>query len=142
MDGFKHLPIRHPEDPSSLRDRVLLECIVAEQGPPALVTCTYTHSNAWSRAQNRDPLRGDFEFKIEDGRIQFLVNNYREPTDQGEARYSAVFGNWFGWLQLNHSGDIENMYEEGGTPWLTPEAMELFAQRTDEYVAFLEGNNG
>jgi hypothetical protein len=106
------------------------ECTQTNVGPPAEVTCTYSHENAWTRALGSAPYKGSrMTFVIDDGLIQEVTNGF------------AGFTEWdlFGlWVFNNHPSEYPMLYSEGhraSKPSTTPEAIVLWEQYTAEFVA-------
>ena len=102
------------------------------------VTCTYTFENDWTRALEVGPFGGSsFQFNIADGQIQELTSNF----DTSEFLPQAA-EKFFTWILINHLGDINELYDDpfgAATARTTPEAIVLWEQYTQEYVASLTG---
>jgi len=111
----------------------LEECSVEQEGPPALVTCTYTHEGAWSQALGVGPYGGSrFIFRIEDGLIT-RVNNLFDTSEFS----SQVWEVFAAWVSENHPDDVLRLYQDASQSGMltTPEALDLLQQFTNEFVA-------
>lgn len=103
------------------------ECNQTNSGPPAEVTCTYTYENAWTRALGHGPTEGgSFVFLIADGKIQEFTNNLRD---------FPAWDVFAAWVAVNHYPDLVVLIDGCCTPRITPEAIVLWEQYTDEFVA-------
>ena len=117
------------------------DCIETVAGPPAQVFCTYTIENAWSRARGVGPFTGGrFYFTIADGKIQKLTHifDFREFSPQVWEVFRA-------WVRDTHPQDVAVMYDFSGgvdVPRKTPEAIALWEQHTNEFVASVEAEAG
>ena len=74
------------------------------------------------------PYGAYFDFVIDNGQIQSVVQEF-DPDTQFSSEAWDVFA---GWVLANHSSGYTVMY---GDPYWTPEAIVLWKQYTDEFVA-------
>ena len=108
------------------------ECQQTNVGEPAEVRCIYTNQNAWARALDVEPGGGAYEFVITDGEI-------------GEVRQihadSPEWGIFTLWVMNNHNADFLVLVPDGCCrPSVTPEAIVLWGQYTEEFVAEQDGS--
>ena len=113
---------------------VVEECTQAGVDQPGAVTCTYTYENAWTQVLGVGPFGGSyFDFVITNGQIQELVDNFDSTGFSGQAW--EVFQDW---VRANHPEDVSNMYDfrdpRNDGVRVTPEAVVLWKQYTDEFV--------
>ena len=109
------------------------ECQQTNVGEPAEVSCTYTHENAWMRALGAGPRPGgSYQFVITDGRIEEVSQNF---IDFPEWDTFTV------WVAINHNTDLLVLLADGCcVPSVTPEAIVLWEQYTNEFVAEQDGS--
>lgn len=89
-----------------------------------MVSCEYSHQNAWM-AQPR-PF-GSLEFVVENGRIARLTTNVINFPE---------WDTFSTWVRANHAADFNTIFLQSGTqPAFTPDAIVLWEQFTEEYVA-------
>lgn len=108
------------------------ECQQSNESQPAVVTCTYTHQNAWMRALGVDPRPGgSYQFVITDGRIEEVSGNFIDFPE---------WGTFTLWVRTNHNADYLVLVPDGCcVPSVTPEAIVLWEQYTNEFVAEQDG---
>ena len=111
-------------------------CTATAVGPPAEVTCTYTMQNAWSEALGVGPFTGSsFEFVIEDGLIHEVTHDVNVNVFSVQ-----VWDVFKAWLSDSHPDDVSVMYDFSNGYELalqTPEAVALWEERTNEFIASL-----
>jgi hypothetical protein len=135
-----------PIEPSELSGRWAYERATGWVFPPAgceerstgpdgtLVACRYMVDGAWMQALGLEPEVGIDLVLVEDGRIQSVTEESGGGDNVGEA-WSAFRS----WVVANHNDDMSTMYESNGLPRYTPEAVALWEQYTDEFVAEMGG---
>lgn len=110
------------------------ECNQTTVGPPAEVRCTLTHQNAWTRALGVGPYSGSsIDFVIGNGQIQELTDDTDLSAFSPEA-----WGVFTKWVTANHPSELGVMIRRQGLtsiPIVTPEALALWEQYTNEFVA-------
>ena len=107
------------------------ECQQTDVSEQVVVNCTYTHQNAWMRALGVDPRPGgSYQFVITDGKIQEVDQVFIDFPE---------WDTFMGWIGLNHSSDRSVLLVDGGSPSVTPEAIVLWEQYTNEFVAEQDG---
>ena len=103
--------------------RTLGACFLATIDGTVAV-CRYSHQNDWMEAPRP---AGTYEFTVEDGRIVHLKSNFIDFPEWDE--FSS-------WMTLNHLDDKSTLFLQGNSvPATTPEALALWEQFTNEYVA-------
>ncbi|MGI9622779.1 MAG: nuclear transport factor 2 family protein [Acidimicrobiales bacterium] len=112
------------------------ECREVNEGPPAIVRCTYTTENDMSRALGVGPFIGSFfQFQIADGEIIDLTHKFDTTA------YSPqVWTPFLSWVRSNHPGDVGTMYDLSGSeqlPLTTPESVALWERYTTEFAESL-----
>ena len=109
------------------------ECQQSNVGEPVVITCTYTHQNAWMRALGVDPRPGgSYEFVITDGKIEEVSSDFIEFPE---------WDTFVDWVRTNHNTDQFVLIADGCcTPSVTPEAVVLWEQYTNEFVAERDGS--
>ncbi len=112
------------------------ECTEITTGSATTVTCSYTHENAWTRALGVGPFTGgEATYVVESG----LITSYVWRFDNAGFSRQA-WEPFTSWVILNHPDDRLTILTNGGTaPVLTPEALVLWAQFTQEFVAEKSG---
>lgn len=111
-----------------------------------VVGCTYLYENNLTRALGLGPLAGWFSFLIEGGQI-WLVSE-RLGGDRFE--FDEGWGDFRDWLLTYHPDDFDRMYERHPNPQhfvfryllIDQQAVELWEQYTDEFVAFVNTTAG
>jgi hypothetical protein len=115
------------------------ECKRRTVGPPVKVDCSYSYENAWTQALGVGPYSGSsMRFFIADGQIQELRNSFISDRNGFSVQAWEVFREW---VRDTHPENLNVMYDlgiEGRTadvPIVTPEALALWEQYTNEFVA-------
>jgi hypothetical protein len=105
------------------------------------VYCTMNIQSDWGRTLELEPLSGDILFVVDDGRI---VRSSETWDDRGAA--DEAYDVFQAWIEENHPDDYDRMYDrddttlgEGGTRRLDSDAVALFEQYTDDFVADMGG---
>ncbi len=94
------------------------------------VVCTYESEDRLSRAVGHPPVVGSFTFLIMEGQITRVVHDF------DFADYSPnVYEVFVAWLEAEHPGAFETIYQLEGGPLLTPEALDLTEGYIDEFEA-------
>ncbi len=109
------------------------ECQQTNVGEPVVVNCTYTRQNAWMRALGVDPRPGgSYQFVITDGKIEEVSSEFIEFPE---------WDTFTRWVRTNHNTDLFVLLADGCcVPNVTPEAIVLWEQYTNEFVAELDGS--
>jgi len=114
------------------------ECNQVAVGPPVEVTCSYSYENAWTQALGVGPYSGSsMRFFIADGQIQQLNNTFITNTGFSVQAWE-VFTDWVSDTHPENLNVIIDLGIEGRTadvPIVTPEALVLWEQYTNEFVA-------
>ena len=95
------------------------------------VLCDVRVSNSWSTALGADLVDLTLEFEVSD-------ENLITEIVRSAPRASYVAEVWdpvVDWLEGNHPEDVASMIDTEGTPITTPQAIELWARYTEEFVA-------
>ena len=100
------------------------------------VLCLLVHENAWSRALGVDPdTRGALTLDVVSGEI--TTAHMSSPPMSWNSELVVAFEDW---LAETHPEDLERMYQyHPGLPALTSESINLWEQRTAEFVEGLRG---
>jgi hypothetical protein len=108
------------------------ECTESTSGAATTVTCSYTHENAWTRALGVGPYdAGEVTYVVESGLITSYVYEFDETGFSDD-----VWDVFLRWLRLNHPEERFTIVPDGCcTPAWTPEAVVLWAEFTEEFVA-------
>lgn len=94
-----------------------------------LAQCDFTLTNAWAEALDVEPVATLAEMRIEVGEVTHAV--LRMPS-----RFMAqTFDRFTAWRNQTHPDAIEIMHQESGLVSLAPEALELWREYTEEFVA-------
>jgi hypothetical protein len=117
------------------------------------ITCSVTHENAWSRALGVGPYDGEFFVGVSiPGQSNWVYPDRDEPvvTTRAFAQFPTFFftrETWepfIDWVDANHPDDLPLMLSSiqppetsmlSAWPTLTPESIELWRTRTEEFVA-------
>lgn len=109
-----------------------LECVETAVGPPATVHCTHTFENAWTNALSVGPYDRYDDFTIQDGLIVEISR--QSPEDIGFS--DEAWDVFLNWMRDKHSSDVSVLYVDSCCqPSFTPEAVILWEQYTQEFVA-------
>ena len=100
-----------------------------------LVSCLYSNDGSWMEALGLEPDVGRDVLLIRDGQVHEVT---------GDSSYSqpGVGQAWFAfreWVEQNHWRDLATIYDTGN-PRYTPEAVALWEQFTEEFVAEMEAS--
>jgi hypothetical protein len=108
------------------------ECTESTAGAATTVTCSYTHENAWTRALGVGPYdAGEATYVVESGLITSYVYEFDETGFSDDA-----WDVFLRWLRSNHPEERFTIVPDGCcTPAWTPEAVVLWAEFTEEFVA-------
>jgi hypothetical protein len=114
-------------------------CEQKSNGPDGtLVACPFIRETDWIRALGLEPVTNNiYEILVAEGQIQSVVE-----TDNGETSTDGMFEAFRmfrAWVSRNHPDDGARMYGSGDQVLLDPDAIALYEQYTDEFVASLEG---
>lgn len=113
-------------------------CSMPSTFSPVMLECAYRTENAWTAAglDNIGTARAGWAKMIfimsDDQELIARVDNWYDVGD-----LEGVLEPWFEWLQSNHPGDLEVMYEmvDGlHVPRLTDRALALFRTRTAQFT--------
>lgn len=111
-------------------------CQEISSGPGGtLVDCPFLVEDAWTRALGFEASPGGFQFLVDEG----LVKNATYHEDDNGVVMIEAWSTFDTWLSENHPDDVTAMYVSGGNPRTDPEAIALFEQYTEEFVASLGG---
>lgn len=94
------------------------------------VVCTYEYEDRLSRAVGHPPVVGSYTFLIMEGQITRIVHDF-----DFEDYSPNVFEVFVAWLDAEHPGAFETIYQLEGGPLLTPEALDLTEGYVDEFEA-------
>ncbi len=95
-----------------------------------LVACRYQIDGSWMRALDLEPAVGVDVLLIKDGRVQSLTEEV-----SGDSNVQLAWDTFYDWVLRNQGGgEIAKMYL-AGNPLYTPEAIPLWEQYTEEFVA-------
>ncbi len=112
-------------------------CEEKSNGPDGtVVACPFIRQTDWILALGLEPVTNNiYDILVVEGQIQSVVETDNgEPSSDGMMEASGTFRRW---VVENHPDDIGTMYE--GDSWQnSPEAIALYEQYTDEFVAEME----
>jgi hypothetical protein len=98
-------------------------------GESRVARCEFTMTNAWAEALDVAAVDTDADIRIEGGEVTTAL--LRMP-----GRFMAqTFDRFTAWRDEAHPEAIEIMHEGRGTASLSPEALELWREYTEEFVA-------
>jgi hypothetical protein len=98
-------------------------------GESRVARCEFTMTNAWAEALDVAAVDTDADFRIQGGEVTTAL--LRMP-----GRFMAqTFDRFTAWRDETHPEAIEIMHEGRGTASLSPEALELWREYTEEFVA-------
>jgi hypothetical protein len=105
---------------------------ISEGSGGTLVECPFLSQTDWGRALQLEEAKGQVTLLI-DEHIQRLTEEVVEEGGLGEGwdRFRA-------WVEEHHPEDVETMYDFGGGAAVHAEALALWEQYTDEFVAQVE----
>lgn len=107
------------------------ECVETSSGPDGtVVECPILQEDDRTRALLLEPSPGRYEFLVEEGQIR-SADSY---LDNG-GDYARAWQAFDVWLRENQNLDLTTMYIMAGVPERSPEALVLWEQYVDEFVA-------
>jgi hypothetical protein len=111
-----------------------LGCDEKSTGPDGtVVSCRYSADGSWMQALGLEPEVGADILLIRDGQVQQVT----EDPDYPQPNVGTAYQAFRDFVTRNHAEDVATMYDSGN-PRYTPEAVALWKQYTDEFVADME----
>jgi hypothetical protein len=100
-----------------------------------LVSCLYSNDGSWMQALGLEPDVGSDILLIKEG----LVHAVTEDSSYPLPGVGQAWDTFREWVEQNHSGDLATMYD-AGNPRYTSEAIALWEQYTEEFIAEMESS--